>query len=56
MGRSTGLDPAELRAWLVELRTALLPASFACYVRTLRVLGTGWLPVLGDGFVLVLAG
>jgi site-specific recombinase XerC len=34
-----GLDPAELRAWLVEGRTTLAPVSVAGYVRTLRVLG-----------------
>jgi len=27
-----GLDPAELRAWLVELRTTLAPVSVAGYV------------------------
>jgi site-specific recombinase XerD len=37
-----GLDPAELRVWLVELRTTLAPVSVAGYVRTLRVLGN-WL-------------
>ncbi len=37
-----GLDPAELRAWLIELRTTLAPVSVAGYVRTLRVLGN-WL-------------
>jgi integrase/recombinase XerC len=37
-----GLDPAELRTWLVELRTTLAPVSVAGYVRTLRVLGN-WL-------------
>jgi hypothetical protein len=31
-----GLDPAELRAWLVELRTTLASVSVAGYVRTLR--------------------
>lgn len=41
-----GLDPAELRAWLVELRTTLAPVSVAGYVRTLRVLGK-WLPAEG---------
>lgn len=29
-----GLDPAELRAWLVEFRTTLAPVSVAGYVRT----------------------
>src|SRR4051794_19436182 len=29
-----GLDPAELRAWLVELRATLAPISVAGYVRT----------------------
>lgn len=33
-----GLDPAELRVWLVDLRTTLAPVSVAGYVRTLRVL------------------
>jgi site-specific recombinase XerC len=41
-----GLDPAELRAWLVELRTTLAPVSVAGYVRTLRVLGN-WLAAEG---------
>ncbi len=41
-----GLDPAELRAWLVELRTTLAPVSVAGYVRTLRVLGN-WLATEG---------
>jgi len=46
-GRSVdGLDPAELRAWLVELRTTLAPVSVAGYVRTLRVLGN-WLVAEG---------
>lgn len=40
------LDPAELRAWLVELRTTLAPVSVAGYVRTLRVLGN-WLAAEG---------
>ena len=40
--RVDGLDPFELRAWLVELRTTLAPVSVAGYVRTLRVLGN-WL-------------
>lgn len=37
-----GLDPAELRAWLVELRTTLAPVSVAGYVRTLKAFGN-WL-------------
>ena len=37
---------AELRAWLVELRTTLAPVSVAGYVRTLRVLGN-WLAAEG---------
>lgn len=41
-----GLDPAELRAWLVELRTTLAPVSVAGYVRALRVLGN-WLATEG---------
>jgi integrase/recombinase XerC/integrase/recombinase XerD len=41
-----GIDPAELRAWLVELRTTLAPVSVAGYVRTLRVLGN-WLAAEG---------
>jgi len=41
-----GLDPAELRAWLVELRATLAPVSVAGYVRTLRVLGN-WLAAEG---------
>ena len=41
-----GNDPAELRAWLVELRTTLAPVSVAGYVRTLRVLGN-WLAAEG---------
>jgi integrase len=41
-----GLDPSELRAWLVELRTTLAPVSVAGYVRTLRVLGN-WLAAEG---------
>ncbi len=41
-----GLDPAELRAWLVELRTTLAPISVAGYVRTLRVFGN-WLAAEG---------
>ncbi len=41
-----GLDPAELRAWLVELRKTLAPVSVAGYVRTLRVLGN-WLAAEG---------
>jgi Phage integrase family len=48
-----GHDPAELRAWLVELRTTLAPVSVAGYVRTLRVLGNwlaaGTLKVRGKG-------
>lgn len=36
-----GLDTADLRAWLVELRTTLAPLSVAGCVRTLRVLGNG---------------
>jgi integrase/recombinase XerC len=40
------LDPAELRAWLVELRTTLAPVSVAGYVRPLRVLGN-WLAAEG---------
>jgi len=42
-GAVDGLDPVELRAWLVELRTTLAPVSVAGYVRTLRVLGN-WPP------------
>lgn len=41
-----GLDPAGLRAWLVELRTTPAPVSVAGYVRTLRVLGN-WLAAEG---------
>jgi hypothetical protein len=41
-----GIDPADLRAWLVELRTTLAPVSVAGYVRTLRVLGN-WLAAEG---------
>lgn len=41
-----GLNPAELRAWLVELRTTLAPVSVAGYVRTMRVLGN-WLAAEG---------
>jgi len=41
-----GLDPAERRAWLIELRTTLAPVSVAGYVRTLRVLGN-WLAAEG---------
>ena len=36
------LAPAELRAWLLELRETLAPVSVAGYVRTLKVLGN-WL-------------
>jgi hypothetical protein len=42
-----GIDPAELRAWLVELRTTLAPISVAGYVRTMRVLGN-WLAAEGE--------
>jgi site-specific recombinase XerD len=41
-----GIDPAELRAWLVELRATLAPVSVAGYVRTLRVFGN-WLAAEG---------
>jgi site-specific recombinase XerD len=37
-----GLTPAELRAWLLELRATLAPVSVAGYVRTLKVFGN-WL-------------
>jgi integrase/recombinase XerC len=37
-----GLDPVELRSWLVELRTTLSPVSVAGFVRTLKVFGN-WL-------------
>jgi site-specific recombinase XerD len=40
------LRPAELRAWLLELRATLAPVSIAGYVRGLRAFGN-WL--LGDG-------
>jgi site-specific recombinase XerC len=40
------LNPAELRAWLVELRPRLAPVSIAGYVRGLRAVGN-WL--LADG-------
>ncbi|MDA8237993.1 MAG: tyrosine-type recombinase/integrase [Chloroflexi bacterium] len=36
------LDGADLRAWLLELRSTLSPISVAGYVRTLKVLGN-WL-------------
>jgi site-specific recombinase XerD len=39
-----GLTPAELRAWLLELRATLAPVSVAGYVRTLKVLGN-WLAI-----------
>jgi integrase len=46
-GRSIDeLNPAELRAWLVELRPRLAPVSIAGYVRGLRAVGN-WL--LADG-------
>jgi len=41
-----GLDPAELRTWLVELRATLAPVSVAGYVRTLKVQGN-WLAAEG---------
>jgi site-specific recombinase XerD len=50
-----GLDPAELRAWLVELRTTLAPVSVAGYVRALRVLGN-WLAAEGLGSAAALRG
>ncbi len=50
-----GLDPAELRAWLVELRTTLAPVSVAGYVRTLRVLGN-WLAAEGLAHAAALRG
>ncbi len=37
-----GLDPAELRAWLLELRATLAAVSVSGYVRTLKALGN-WL-------------
>jgi site-specific recombinase XerD len=37
-----GLAPAELRAWLLDLRATLSPVSVAGYVRTLKVFGN-WL-------------
>jgi site-specific recombinase XerD len=40
------LAPAELRAWLVELRTHLAPVSIAGYVRGLRAFGN-WLATDG---------
>ena len=45
-GRSTVSTAAELRAWLVELRTTLAPVSVAGYVRTLKVFGN-WLAAEG---------
>ncbi len=40
------LAPAELRAWLVELRATLAPVSIAGYVRGLRAVGN-WLATDG---------
>jgi integrase/recombinase XerC len=37
-----GLDPAQLRAWLLDLRATLAPVSVAGYVRTLKAFGN-WL-------------
>lgn len=40
------LDPAELRAWIVELRRRMAPVSVAGFVRTLKVFGN-WLAAEG---------